>query len=83
MEVRDLENSKNEILSRYKRQREQYLKAEEAVLNAQSYSIGSRTLTRADLGDIASRIEYLDHRIDTLERTGGKRKTFRVIPRDI
>lgn len=76
-------DSKQERLARYKKQCEQYLRAEEAVLNAQSYSIGSRTLTRADLGEIASRIEYLDHRVDTLERKGGKRQAFRVIPRDI
>lgn len=76
-------DSKQERLARYKKQRDQYLKAEEAVLNAQSYSLGSRTLTRADLREIAERIKYLDNRIDTLERKGGKRQAFRVIPRDI
>lgn len=75
--------SKKERLARYKRQREQYLKAEEAVLNAQSYSLGSRTVTRADLSEITKMIEYLDDRIETLESTGGKRQVLRVIPRDI
>lgn len=75
--------SKKERLARYKRQRDQYLKAEEAVLNAQSYSIGSRTVTRADLSEITKMIEYLDDRIETLESTGGKRQVLRVIPRDI
>ncbi len=75
--------SKKERLARYKRQREQYLKAEEAVLNAQSYRIGSREVTRADLSEITKMIEYLDDRIDAIERTGGKRQVLRVIPRDI
>ncbi len=75
--------SKQERLARYKRQRERYLRAEEAVLNAQSYSLGSRAVTRADLSEITKMIDYLDSRIESLECAGGKRHTFRVIPRDI
>ncbi len=75
--------SKKERLERYKRQREQYLRAEEAVLNAQSYKIGSREVTRADLAEITKMIEYLDQRIDSIESSGGKRQILRIIPRDI
>lgn len=78
-----MDQSKEERLARYKRQREKYLKAEEAVLNAQSYSIGSREVTRANLPEITRMIEYLDDKIDTLECRGGKRQTYRVIPRDL
>lgn len=78
-----VESGKKERLARYKRQREMYLRAEEAVLNAQSYRIGSREVTRADLSEITKMIDYLDNRIDTLEKTGGKRPVYRIIPRDI
>lgn len=70
-------------LERYQRQRELYLKAEEAVLISQSYTIGTRTVTRADLTEIRKAIEYLDEKIDELESSGGKRRVFRVIPRDL
>ena len=68
-------SEKQKRLERYQRQRELYLKAEEAVLISQSYTIGTRTVTRADLTEIRKAIEYLD--------SGGKRRVFRVIPRDL
>lgn len=70
-------------LERYIKQREMYLKAEEAVLTSQSYTIGTRTLSRADLAEIRKGIEYLDKKIDEIESSGGKRRAFRVIPRDL
>lgn len=45
-------SEKQKRLERYQRQRELYLKAEEAVLISQSYTIGTRTVTRADLTEI-------------------------------
>lgn len=75
---------KKERLERYKKQRESYLKAEDKILSgAQSYTIGSRTVTRADLSEIAKRITHLDNQIDKLERKDGKRAAYRIIPRDI
>jgi hypothetical protein len=47
-----------------------YLNAEEAVLNGQSYSIGSRSLTRADLKSIQQGIEIWSARVDRLTRGG-------------
>lgn len=70
-------------LERYMKQREMYLKAEEAVLTSQSYTIGTRTLSRADLAEIRKGIEYFDKKIDEIESSGGKRRAFRVIPRDL
>ncbi len=78
-----LSQSQMERLERYKKQRDAYLKAEEAVLLAQSYTIGSRTVTRADLGEISKMIKYLDAQIESLEGRGGKRAAYRIIPRDI
>lgn len=76
-------SEKQKRLERYQRQRELYLKAEEAVLISQSYTIGTRTVTRADLTEIRKAIEYLDEKIDELESSGGKQRVFRVIPRDL
>ena len=47
---------------------ELYRAAEQAILaGAQSYSIRNRSLTRADLKEIASMIESLQDEIETLE----------------
>ena len=47
-----------------------YLAAERAVLNNQSYSIGDRTLTRANLVDIQKGIETWDLRVKKMSRGG-------------
>lgn len=74
-------------LKLYKSRLELYLKAEAAILEgAQSYSIGSRHLTRADLAEIRKMITTLEDGIDEFEAQlsgGSRRKCIRVIPRDI
>lgn len=74
-------------LEQYKSRYELYLKAEAAILEgAQSYSVGSRHLTRADLAEIRKMLNSLESGIDELEAElagGGRRKCIRVIPRDI
>lgn len=61
-----------------------WLEAEKAVATGQSYKIGTRQLTRADLGDIASRIEYWRNELDSLEDGRGRGcKVFRGVPRDL
>lgn len=70
-----------------KRERLQlYYAAEEAILGgAQSYSMGSRSLTRANLADIKAMIVSLEDEIEQLEKqaAGRKpRKAFGVVPRD-
>ena len=73
-------------LESYKTRLDLYLKAEAAILDgAQSYSIGSRHLTRADLAEIRKMITTLEDGIDELEAQtsgGSRRKCIRVIPRD-
>lgn len=61
---------------------ELYKAAEIAILGgAQSYSIGNRTLTRADLQGIADMIKSLEK--DLVKLTRGKKITaHRVVPRD-
>lgn len=74
-------------LNNYKERLELYIKAEAAILEgAQSYSIGSRNLTRADLSEIRKMISTLEDGIDELEAElsgGSRRKCIRVIPRDV
>ncbi len=59
-----------------------YLQAERAILaGAQSYSIGNRTLTRADLRVIRDQIQRLNSDCMQLARGAGIR-VQRVVPRD-
>lgn len=77
-----LSKSQKERLATYKARLKIYLEAEEAVLLNQEYTIGTKSLKRADLGTIRAAIKDLEKQIDTLE-AGGKNKAFRFVPRDI
>jgi type I restriction-modification system DNA methylase subunit len=63
-----------------------WLEAEEAVSTGQGYTIGSRTLTRANLTEIGNRIKYWDNIVKNLEsvaKNKGRNKVRRVVPRDL
>lgn len=72
-----------ERLERYKNRLKMYYEAEEAVLLNQEYTIGTKSLKRADLSTIRSAIRELEGQIETLDASGGKNKSFRMLPRDI
>lgn len=55
-----------------------WLAAEDKVAEGQSYSIGDRALTRADLKEIRETITYWDNKVQSLSR-GGMR-TRRAVP---
>lgn len=57
--------------------------AEKAITTGQSYTIGQRSLTRVDLSDIVSRINYWRSEVERLEagRPSGMR-VLRAVPRD-
>lgn len=62
-----------------------WLEAEMAVTTSQSYQIGGRQLTRADLGEIRKQIEYWSNKVENLtaaEERGGRSRMFRAVPRD-
>lgn len=61
-----------------------WLDAEKAVATGQSYKIGTRSLTRANLSDIADRIKYWRNEVARLESgaSGGSR-ILRAVPRDL
>lgn len=68
-------------LERAKQHLEAWLDAELAVSTGQSYSIGSRSLTRASLPEIRKQINYWRKEVDKLSGVG--RKTRRFVPRDL
>lgn len=65
---------------------QQYTSCEMAILDgAQSYGIGSRNLTRANLKDISEMIQYLEKEVaaETANQSGtGRNRTMGIIPRD-
>lgn len=82
--------NKNDIQSKLKIAKDRlelYYQAERAVLSgAQSYTIGSRNLTRADLAEIRKMITSLEDDVAKLESAlagYGSRRCVRVIPRDV
>jgi len=65
---------------------EAWLEAELEVTTHQSYKIGSRSLTRADLAQIRKEIEFWQNRVAQLEnmqKRGGRNRIFRAVPRDL
>ncbi len=63
-----------------------WLEAELAVTNAQSYTIGSRIMTKADLEEIRKTIDYWNSKVIALEneqKHGGRNRAYRAVPRDL
>lgn len=42
-----------------------------AASHGKSYTVGERTLTRQDIGDIRDQLDYLQRRLDSLTRGAG------------
>lgn len=62
---------------------ELYYAAERRILEGQSYKLGSRELTRANLKEVQDKIKELENDIEKLESSGTtKRKVYKVVPRD-
>ena len=63
-----------------------WLEAEMQVTNAQSYTIGSRTLTKANLTEIRNAIEYWQQKVTILEnlkKNNGRSRVKRFVPLDL
>lgn len=62
-----------------------WLEAELAVINGQSYTIASRQLTRASLGQIKEQIQFWKSEIKKTENAlkGGRGRVYRIVPRDL
>jgi hypothetical protein len=63
-----------------------WLKAELEISISQSYRIGTRTLTRADLNEVRNQIKFWMDKVTELEnasKRGGRNRIMRAVPRDI
>jgi len=79
----NISNSNKIRLETYKSRLALYYQAEEKILQGQSYSIGTRSLTRANLSEVRNEIKELESKISALENRGTtKRKVARIVPMD-
>lgn len=63
-----------------------WLAAEESVATGQSYQIGTRMLTRADLEDIRKEMEYWAGKLaeaEAEEKTNGRNRMYHLVARDV
>ena len=63
-----------------------WLEAEEAVATGQSYQIGNRMLTRADLKQIREQMEYWAGKLaqaEAEEKSGGRNRAYRAVIRAV
>ena len=62
-----------------------WLAAEEAIATGQSYQLGTRKLTRANLKQVREQMEYWAGKLaeaEAEETRGGRNRIYRVIPLD-
>ena len=60
------------------------LEAERKVTHGQSYQIGNRMLTYADVTQIGKRIEYWSNKVEELSRKkAGRNRMYHFVPRDL
>lgn len=63
-----------------------WLAAEEAIATGQSYQIGTRMLTRADLKQVREEMEYWAGKLAEAEAEsscGGRNRAYRALARDL
>ena len=63
-----------------------WLEAELQLTTNQSYTIGSRSLTRANLGEVKQQITFWQNQIAKLENEAarkGRNRIMRAVPRDL
>lgn len=78
-------NTKEQLI-RAKEQLAKCLQAEEEALLSQSYSVPTRSFTKANLREIGERIEYWKNEVTKLENSlsrSGRNRCYRAIPRDL
>lgn len=59
-----------------------WIQADRAVAQGQAYSIGGRSLTRANAGEITKKIIFWQNQVNSLTNVGGV-TVRRVLPRDL
>jgi len=69
-----------------KKHLDMWLEAESKVAINQAYTIGGKSFTRANLGEIRGQIEYWSNKVQELENIAkrkGRNRLYRVVPRDL
>lgn len=69
-----------------KKHLEMWLEAESEVAINQAYTIGGKSFTRANLGEIRKQIEYWSNKVQSVENIAkrkGRNRVYRVVPRDL
>jgi len=69
-----------------KKHLEMWLEAESEVAINQAYTIGGKSFTRANLGEIRKQIEYWENKVQELENIAkrkGRNRIYRVVSRDL
>ncbi len=69
-----------------KKHLEMWLEAENEVAINQAYTIGGKSFTRANLGEIRKQIEYWENKVQQLQNVAkrkGRNRIYRVVPRDL
>lgn len=59
-----------------------WLAAELEIATSQSYKIGTRMLTRANLNEVREQVKYWEQKVQQLERKG-RNRVYRCVPRDL
>ncbi|MFT5872807.1 MAG: hypothetical protein ACI8WT_001744 [Clostridium sp.] len=63
-----------------------WMEAELKVTTGQSYSVGTRQLTRANLGEISEKIKFWAievEKLQSIQQHKGTNRMYRVVPRDL
>ena len=60
-----------------------YLDAEKTVLTGQSYKIGTRELTRANLNEIISARQMWENNLEKANNNGNRKQSMQVLIRDL
>ena len=69
-----------------KKHLDMWLEAESEVAINQAYTIGGKSFTRANLGEIRKQIECWSNKVQELENLAkrkGRNRIYRVVPRDL
>lgn len=69
-----------------KRHLDMWLEAETQVAINQSYSIGGKSFTRANLSEIRNQVKYWSDKVEKLQniaKNRGRNRVYRIVPRDL
>ena len=63
-----------------------WLEAEAQIATGQSYQIGTRQLTRADLASVRKQIDYWNNKVmqaEAVEKSHGRNRAYHFVYRDL